>query len=71
MGLTFLCRLSISWNIRGLGSSVKKRFLFKLIKKKRRPDMVFVQETKLEIIDVFAVRNYGVVGMLILLALMP
>lgn len=46
----------ISWNIRGLGSSVKKRFLFKFIKK-RKPDVVFVQETKLESIDVFAIQK--------------
>lgn len=46
----------ISWNIRGLGSSVKKRFVLKLIKK-RKPDMVLIQETKLETIDVCLVQN--------------
>lgn len=40
----------ISWNIRGMGSSVKKRFLAKLIKE-RRPDMCMIQETKLERVD--------------------
>ncbi|KAH7864902.1 hypothetical protein Vadar_031844 [Vaccinium darrowii] len=40
----------ISWNIRGLGSSVKKRFLSKLIKE-REPDIVMIQETKLETIE--------------------
>lgn len=46
----------ISWNIRGLGILIKKRFLSKLIKK-RKPDMVWVQETKLEAIDSIAIRN--------------
>lgn len=46
----------ISWNIRGLGSSIKKWFLFKLIKK-RKLDVVFVQETKLENVDVFAIQK--------------
>ena len=45
-----------TWNIRGLGSNVKKRFLAKLIKK-RKPDMMFVQETKLEAVESFAVQN--------------
>lgn len=40
----------LTWNIRVLGSIVKKRFLSKLIKK-RKPDMVFVQETKLEAVE--------------------
>lgn len=44
----------ITWNIRGLGSSVKKRFLSKLIKR-RKPSMVCVQETKLEFLDRIAV----------------
>lgn len=37
----------ISWNIRGLGSSVKKRFVSKLIKD-RSPDVLLLQETKIE-----------------------
>ncbi|KAG5539950.1 hypothetical protein RHGRI_020247 [Rhododendron griersonianum] len=37
----------ISWNIRGLGSSTKKRFVSKLIKD-RYPDILFLQETKIE-----------------------
>lgn len=45
-----------SWNIRGLGILIKKRFLSKLIKK-RKHDMVLVQETKLEAIDSIAIRN--------------
>lgn len=50
----------LSWNIRGLGSFSKKRFLSKLIKKKR-PDMVFIQETKLESVDRLAIqRIWGV-----------
>lgn len=43
--IIFLMQI-ISWNIRGLGRHVKKRFLFKLIKK-RKPEIVLVQETKL------------------------
>lgn len=46
----------ISWNIRGLGSSIKKRFLYKLIKK-RKPDVVFVQETKLENLDYVTIQR--------------
>lgn len=46
----------ISWNIRGLGSSVKKHFVSKLIKK-RKPDLIFIQETKLECIDRFVVQK--------------
>ncbi|XP_058185545.1 uncharacterized protein LOC131302757 [Rhododendron vialii] len=46
----------ISWNIRGLWSLVKKRFLYKLIKK-RKPDMVLIQETKLEAMDFFSVQR--------------
>lgn len=37
----------ISWNIRGLGSSVTKRFVSKLIKD-RSPDVLLLQETKIE-----------------------
>lgn len=40
----------LSWNIRGLGSRVKKRFLSKLIKE-RRPDFIFIQETKMELVE--------------------
>lgn len=40
----------ISWNIRGMGSFVKKRILSKLVKR-RKPDMVLLQETKLELVD--------------------
>lgn len=39
-----------TWNIRGMGSPIKKRFLSKLIKK-GKPDMVLVQETKLEAVE--------------------
>lgn len=39
-----------------MGSFTKKKFLFKLIKK-RKPDMIFVQETKLEDIDRFDVQK--------------
>lgn len=46
----------ISWNIRGMGSYVKKNFLRKLIKR-RRPDLIFVQETKLESLDRFVVQK--------------
>lgn len=43
------------------GSSIKKRFLYKLIKK-RKPDMVFIQETKMESLDRSVVqRTFGVV----------
>lgn len=37
----------ISWNIRGLDSSHKKRFMPKLIKE-RDPDVVLIQEMKIE-----------------------
>lgn len=37
----------ISWNIRGLGSSVKKRLVSKLIKD-GNPDVLFLRETKIE-----------------------
>lgn len=46
----------ISWNIRGLGSSIKKRFLSKLTKKKR-PDLLFVQETKMESVEKIVVQR--------------
>ncbi|KAG5556812.1 hypothetical protein RHGRI_007162 [Rhododendron griersonianum] len=36
----------ISWNIRGLGSSVKNRIVTKLIKDKS-PDVLLLQETKI------------------------
>lgn len=52
----FVLMQIISWNIRGLGSYVKKKFLSKLIKK-RKPDMVFVQETKLESTERFVVQK--------------
>lgn len=42
--------LLLSWNIRGLGSSIKKRFLFKLLKK-QKPDIILVQETKLDKVE--------------------
>lgn len=48
--------LLLSWNIRGLGSCVKKRFVSKLIKR-RKPGMIFIQETKLECIDRVAVQK--------------
>lgn len=37
----------ISWNIRGSGSSVRKRLVSKLIKD-RNPDVLLLQETKIE-----------------------
>lgn len=41
----------ISWNIRGLGSNLKKkRFLSKLVKH-RKPDVLFIQESKLENVE--------------------
>lgn len=46
----------ISWHIRDMGSSIKKRFLFKLIRK-RKPDMVCLQETKLESVDRLAIQK--------------
>lgn len=53
----------LTWNIRGLGSSVKKRFLSKLIKK-RKPSMVCIQETKMEQVDRMVIqRIWGSVDM--------
>lgn len=46
----------ITWNIRGLESDKKKRFLSKLIKK-RKPDIIFVQETKLENVERIVVQR--------------
>ncbi|KAI8563375.1 hypothetical protein RHMOL_Rhmol03G0107200 [Rhododendron molle] len=46
----------ISWNIRDMGSSVKKRFLTKLIKE-RNPDVIMIQETKIEKFEVVAVQR--------------
>lgn len=40
----------LSWNIRGLGHRVKKRFLIKIIKD-RRLDIMFIQESKLEQVE--------------------
>lgn len=37
----------ILWNISGVGSRLKRSFLLKLIRK-RKPDIVFIQESKLE-----------------------
>lgn len=45
--IQFLIKI-LSWNIRGLGSNLKKRFVNELIKS-RKPDIMFVQETKIEI----------------------
>lgn len=46
----------MTWNIRGLGSTVKKRFLVKLIKE-GKPDMVSIQETKLESVERIAIQK--------------
>ncbi|KAH7839407.1 hypothetical protein Vadar_003744 [Vaccinium darrowii] len=55
----------LSWNIRGLGSRVKKRFLIKIIKD-RRPDITFIQESKLEQVELSDYQrfwgNLGVAG---------
>lgn len=37
----------LSWNIRGLGSRLKKRFASKIIRSKK-PDIILFQESKLE-----------------------
>lgn len=46
----------ITWNIRGLGSTVKKRFLSMLIKE-RSPGIFLVQETKLESVEVLDIQK--------------
>ena len=38
------------WNVRGLGKSEKKRVVRRLLSK-RRCDMVFIQESKLEVVN--------------------
>ncbi|KAH7843740.1 hypothetical protein Vadar_020239 [Vaccinium darrowii] len=54
-----------SWNTRGLRSRVKKRFLIKIIKD-RRPDIMFIQESKLEQVELSDYQrfwgNFGVAG---------
>lgn len=46
----------ISWNIRGLGSSVKKRFISKLIKE-RAPEVLLIQETKVDKFEIDSIRR--------------
>ncbi|GFZ20781.1 hypothetical protein Acr_28g0014860 [Actinidia rufa] len=46
----------LSWNIRGMGSLVKKRFIKKVIHQ-RTPDFVMIQESKLQSVDIFTIRN--------------
>ncbi|GLU05148.1 hypothetical protein SLE2022_222640 [Rubroshorea leprosula] len=41
----------ISFNVRGLGSMLKRKEIAKLVRKER-PDFLFIQETKLEEVDV-------------------
>lgn len=48
----------ISWNIRGMGSTVKKRFLSKLIKE-RGLDMVMGRNLKLKGLKSLLFRDYG------------
>lgn len=46
----------ISWNIRGMCSSVKKRFVKNLIKA-QRPDFLLIQETKLDQLNDFQIKR--------------
>ncbi|KAH7860022.1 hypothetical protein Vadar_008237 [Vaccinium darrowii] len=46
----------ISWNIRGMCSSVKKRYVSSIIKE-QKPDIIFIQETKLEQLDSFQIKK--------------
>ncbi|KAH7861840.1 hypothetical protein Vadar_031605 [Vaccinium darrowii] len=46
----------ISWNIRGLSSAVKKRFVNSLLKE-RKPDILLIQETKVEQMEDFHVKK--------------
>lgn len=46
----------ISWNIRGLSSAVKKRYVNSLLKE-RKPDILLIQETKMELTEDFQVKN--------------
>lgn len=48
----------LSWNIRGLGSRVKKRFQIKIIKD-RRPNIMFIQESKLEQVELSDYQRFG------------
>ena len=57
VGCSFNCLMKIlSWNIRGMGSLVKKRFVKKVIYQ-RKPDFVMIQESKLERVDIFTIRS--------------
>lgn len=40
----------ISYNIRGLGGKVKKKEIQKLVRE-QKPNMLCVQETKMEVVD--------------------
>lgn len=55
----------ISWNIRGIGSSLKKRFISKIIRE-RSPDVLFLQETKVESLKGPLFKEFGVLWKLIM-----
>jgi hypothetical protein len=55
----------ISWNVRGLGGSEKRREVSQLVREKK-PFILCIQETKLSIIDGL-VNLYGVIHLLIFL----
>ena len=46
----------ISWNIRGMGSEVKKRFVSKLISH-RSLDFMLIQESKMEQVEKIMIHN--------------
>ena len=46
----------ILWNIRGMGSGVKKRFVSKLISN-RNPDFILIQESKMEKVEKRMIHN--------------
>ncbi|GLT40901.1 hypothetical protein SLA2020_149990 [Shorea laevis] len=41
----------ISFNVRGLGSLIKRKEIFRLVRREK-PDVLFLQETKLEEVEV-------------------
>lgn len=50
--------LALSWNIRGLGRSEKRKIVRKLVLK-FRPMVLFLKETKLRIFDSSIIRSLG------------
>ncbi|KAI8568827.1 hypothetical protein RHMOL_Rhmol02G0230500 [Rhododendron molle] len=56
--ITEASRKITSWNVRGLASSLKKRFVLKLVKE-RSLEVILLQETKIEKFELSIVQYYG------------